>query len=891
MDTGNNKHRLLIENLPDAFAYHQLVTDIEGKPVDYIFLEVNRAFEEMTGLTREDVLGRKVTEVLPGIELSNFDWIAAYGQVALTDGSTSFEAYSEPLGRWYAVTAYSDEPEYFATVFRDITSSKKEKKNLEKLMTSVQKNLQEPVGELDYQNLTDDLLQLSGAKFVAINTYEEEGTKTITRAISGMAKSILKASEVMGFELTGKEWDIIPERVQSIKDGRLLRFENLYDAGSGAISKQVSFLLEKLFGLGEIYVMEIAHQGQSLGDFIIFMSRGQQIYNPEIVELYANQAGIMLLRKKAEQELSRSEQKYRLIFENSPLGILHFDREGTITSCNDNFVEIIGSSQEALLGLNMLNLLDKKLVAAVQETLDGGRGFYEDWYYSVTVPKVTPVRALFAPFATNEGYIDGGVGIVEDIAERKHAEEVLKESEEKFRTLFDQNLLAIYLHDFEGNIFDVNRQASLLLGYSYEELLEMSVFDFIYTKESGGYLSKEEILHIWHQMDVGERTTVEDVHQRKDGTIFYVEVSTGVIYYNNENMIMALVKDITERKRAEEKIKYMSFHDALTELYNRYYLNEEMHRLDTERQLPITITMVDFNGLKMINDAYGHETGDEMLKSAAGIIKNSCRSKDIVCRWGGDEFVILMPQTPEEEVEKIHRRIKDNCRGVLVKDVPVSLALGSGTKESTEKNLEAVLKEAEDNMYKQKLSERKSTRSSVLNTMIKTLQAKSYETEEHTTRMVNMAWKIGEKIGLADTELNRLNLVITLHDIGKINIPETILTKEGALTDEEWKIIKTHPEVGYRITRASEEFAHVSEDILAHHERWDGQGYPQGLKEKEIPLLARITTIVDAYDVMSNGRPYKNPMSQEEIIKELKRCAGTQFDPELVEVFLSVLEE
>ena len=249
----------------------------------------------------------------------------------------------------------------------------------------------------------------------------------------------------------------------------------------------------------------------------------------------------------------------------------------------------------------------------------------------------------------------------------------------------------------------------------------------------------------------------------------------------------------------------------------------------------------------------------------------------------------MLPQTSAKDVEKIHRRLKGNCLETEVEGVPISLAVGGGTKANTRDTLEDVLQEAEDSMYKQKLSEKKSARNSVLNTLLKTLQAKSYETEEHTMRMVNIAWRIGEKIGLVDTELNRLTLVITLHDIGKINIPEPILTKAGPLTEEEWEIIKTHPETGYRITRASEEFSHVAEDILAHHERWDGQGYPNGLKRKEIPLLARITTIVDAYDVMSNGRPYKKPKNQEEIIAEMKACAGTQFNPELVEVFLSVI--
>ena len=173
---------------------------------------------------------------------------------------------------------------------------------------------------------------------------------------------------------------------------------------------------------------------------------------------------------------------------------------------------------------------------------------------------------------------------------------------------------------------------------------------------------------------------------------------------------------------------------------------------------------------------------------------------------------------------------------------------------------------------------------------MKTLAEKSFETEAHVQNMQRVAIKIGEKLELTDTELNRLELLIMLHDIGKINIPGEILTKEGSLSPEEWELMKQHPETGYKIARATEEFAHVAEDILAHHERWDGTGYPNGLKEEEIPLLAKITAVADAYEVMANGRPYKEPLTKEEIVKEFKRCAGTQFDPGLVEIFISVLE-
>jgi len=355
-------------------------------------------------------------------------------------------------------------------------------------------------------------------------------------------------------------------------------------------------------------------------------------------------------------------------------------------------------------------------------------------------------------------------------------------------------------------------------------------------------------------------------------------------------VLAEITSNVLARQKTETKLRYISFHDQLTGLYNRYFLGEEMERLNTKRQLPLTVIMADLNGLKLVNDTYGHETGDQLLKTAADIIRNSCREEDIVARWGGDEFVILLPQAAAEEARLICKRIKEGCRGALVEDVPVSIALGIATKTSKTKNPIETLQEAENEMYRQKLTERRSTKSAVVTSLLNTLAEKSFETEKHTRGMQEVAQKIGANLNLPDSELQRLDLLITLHDIGKINISEAILTKKSSLTDDDWEAIKKHPEIGYRIAMATEEFAHAAEDILEHHERWDGRGYPQGLKGNDITLLARIVAIADAYEVMSNGRPYKRPLSQEEIAAEFKRCAGTQFDPKLVEIILSVME-
>lgn len=348
--------------------------------------------------------------------------------------------------------------------------------------------------------------------------------------------------------------------------------------------------------------------------------------------------------------------------------------------------------------------------------------------------------------------------------------------------------------------------------------------------------------------------------------------------------IVGSTRDITEQKQAEDQIRYLSFYDDLTGLFNRTFFEEELNRLDIEKQYPISIILSDINGLKFVNNAFGRQEGDALLVSAAKIIEKSCREEDIVCRWGGDEFAILLPRCAHEDAEKICQRIKTAALNNERNFIPISLALGIATKNETN-HIQEALKEAEDRMNRNKLLETKSSRSSILASLQKTLQERTHETEEHELRLQNLALKIGKTIGLSGSELDELVLLAALHDIGKIAVPDHILKKPGPLTSEEWIIMKSHSEIGYRIALACPELILISELILTHHERWDGTGYPRGLKNREIPLLSRVLSIIDAYDAMTNTRPYRKAIGAEEALVELRRNAGTQFDPELVEIF------
>ena len=308
--------------------------------------------------------------------------------------------------------------------------------------------------------------------------------------------------------------------------------------------------------------------------------------------------------------------------------------------------------------------------------------------------------------------------------------------------------------------------------------------------------------------------------------------------------------------------------------------------MDTPVRLPLSIVVGGVNGLRIVNEAFGRKKGDLILTILAKIFEKSVRKDSVVCRWGEDKFIFIFPKTFQEEAEKIIERIRKKIVNYKKAEVPLSMALGSATKEYPSENIGDIIIEAESNMFKRKLIEGGSVASSIISSLERTLSEKSHETEQHAKRMDNFARALGKNIGLTENILNNLSLLASLHDIGKVAITEEILLKKLKLTEEEWEAIKKHPVIGSNIVKSTRQIAHISEGILHHHEWWNGAGYPSGLKGEEIPIESRIISIVDAYDVMRNGRPYKKKMSKIEAIEELRRCSGTQFDTGLVEIFI-----
>jgi len=346
------------------------------------------------------------------------------------------------------------------------------------------------------------------------------------------------------------------------------------------------------------------------------------------------------------------------------------------------------------------------------------------------------------------------------------------------------------------------------------------------------------------------------------------------------------VKNAIELMKRKQEISFLSFHDQLTGLYNRRFYEEELKRLDTERNLPFTLVMLDVNGLKLVNDAFGHLLGDKLLQRLARVMKNECRTDDIIARIGGDEFVIIFPKTTFQQAKTIVKRLSNSIAKEKVEYLDLSVSYGFATKVEAIEEMPVIFQKAEECMYKRKLSESIKMRCKTIKIITNTLYEKNPREEKHAKRVSQLSVALGAALNLSSEDISKLRMAGLMNNIGKITVNEKILNKISSLTECEWSEIKRHPETGYKILSSVNKFAPLAEDILSHHERWDGKGYPRGLKGEKISLRARIIAIADAYDAMISDRPYRKALSKEDALEEIKRNAGTQFDPHLVKVFI-----
>lgn len=477
--------------------------------------------------------------------------------------------------------------------------------------------------------------------------------------------------------------------------------------------------------------------------------------------------------------------------------------------------------------------------------------------------------------------------------ELKSANDELKENKDQLRLILDSTVEAIFGIDLDGNCTFCNISCINILGFKQQEdLLGRNMPSLIRHRTEGSKTEHGKEYGLFLTTGEGNSAFSKDeIFFRADGSSFNAEYHSYPQYKDGKAVgSVVTFTDITERKKDEDKIKYLSVHDSLTGVLNRRFFEEEIKTEDNAANLPISVIFADVNGLKLTNDIFGHSEGDKLLIKSADILKNACRDGDIIARVGGDEFIILLPKTPKDKTESIIAKITSDLSKESVDSIRCSMALGYAIKTDNDENLQIITENAENEMYKTKTLNRNSIKSDMINTIIETLHSKIPDEKQHSENVSDLCQNIGKAMNLPETDLRRLKDAGYLHDIGKIVLAKNILEKEETLNEEEKKEVQQHSIVGYRILNLFDDTLDLSEGAYSHHERWDGRGYPKGIKGEEIPRTARIIAIAEAYDALTSKKAMRG-FSKNEALREIKALAGTKYDPVIVDVFIKLMSE
>lgn len=643
---------------------------------------------------------------------------------------------------------------------------------------------------------------------------------------------------------------------------------------------------------GTVYLKNYLILRTKNGDYIELEGSSRSAFDES--GKFLNTQGIfrdVSLDKMQQREQEETLTRFQALLEQSPSGISLFDDRGRYLEVSNSVLSLIGLPRDEIIGRSFHQLMPQNLSERMDNMMDQLKyheePIVEQVTYAIQGKETVFENRVFRISSDKQGgWIFGS--IINDISIQREMEEALYREKEQLRTTLMSVGDGIISTDENGVVQMMNPVAELLTGWSMEEAKGRTLEEIFPIVDIQGQPLEESPAR--KVLRTGQTATLEDhtVLLAKDGSQIMIEDVASPVKDRSGRLTGAVLvfRDHREKFEKQRQIEYLSFHDHLTGLYNRRYMEDALRRLDTLRNFPLTIMVLDVNGLKLTNDAFGHDTGDQLLIHISDILKSVCRSDDLIGRIGGDEFMILFPNTDQESAQQIKDRINQQANKEKLGSVIVSVAIGFAIKNDPTVQIHTVQQQADNSMYKDKIQHGKSMKTGTIKAVLEDIY-KQYENEQqHIQNVTEYCQVMAEVLKFSPSETELIKSGAMLHDVGKILIPPTILNKSSAFTLEELEIVQRHPETSYQILKSVDDFAAIAEIVLHHHERWDGKGYPRGLEGESIPVMSRIMSIADAYDAITSHRNYRAGRSKEDAINELKRCKGTQFDPHLVDVFI-----
>ncbi|MGE0075562.1 MAG: HD domain-containing phosphohydrolase [Sphaerochaetaceae bacterium] len=592
--------------------------------------------------------------------------------------------------------------------------------------------------------------------------------------------------------------------------------------------------------------------------------------------------------KQAQAALEKSESSHRKLVEQMNQGLLvcrikedadHRLVDAIVLSVNRRFEEIIEKSAEAILGTSVDNIFlgDRtEWIEMFRSVVESGKPKIVERYTPqlgkhLRISAYSPEPLLFA-------------AIIDDITQSKVVQNQFALEKARLETTLLSVGDGVVALGRTGHIDVINSVAQTLTGWEYADAVGQfyrKILNFI----------EEDIVEQSIETKKSVEAGANEVLVSRHGESIPIEAIASPIFDSSGNVdgVVLVFRDCTEKRNKQERILHFSYSDPMTGLKNRRAFEEEVHRLNHVRYCPMVLVIADVNNLKLTNDAFGHDAGDTLLRTVADILRKECRETDIVARIGGDEFVILLPNTDAEHADVIIDRINASIATARVKDMPVSVSFGKSVKLVRSNNMDELFREAEHEMYRKKVAERPQIRKRIIDQLLSSLFSQNPEEQVHSERVGRLCRMIAEHAGLSDDEVDEMELAGIMHDIGKVALGSEFLATEGFVDELEGGMVLRHPEVGYNILSAASQYGAIAEFVLSHHERWDGAGYPSGLKGAAIPLQGRILALADSYALMTTVEPDGLGLSDREALEKLSMESGSKYDPELTRLLAQLV--